>query len=372
LFKGSRQAGPIFILPGVLDIMFKVSPAIFILFSLLITGVFFSNTCSAEHLSIVALGDIMMGSNGPRGILPPNDGRDLFTGILSHLKGGDITFGNLEGPLLDTGGVGKCWETKSPWCFEFKMPSRYGLYLKQAGFTVLNIANNHTLDYGTEGIKSTLEILSVLGIQPAGGQAVAEMTVKGKKIALVGFSYRLSPYSWSLLEIDQAKEMIRKIKESHDLVIVSFHGGAEGKIALEVVNENEIFLGEDRGNVMLFSRSVIDAGADLVLGHGPHVLRALEIYKNKLIAYSLGNFLTYGLFNIKGPNGISGILKVKLDLESGEFLEGRLVPVKLIQGGIPDPDSQGEGVQLLQELTHKNGDLFNVRISYQGEISRIR
>lgn len=351
--------------------MFKVFPTVFILFSLLITGVFLPNRGTAEQLSIVAVGDIMMGSHGPRGILPPNEGRDLFTGILSHLKGGDITFGNLEGPLLDGGGAGKCWETKSPWCFEFKMPSRYGLYLKQAGFTALNIANNHTLDYGTEGIKSTLEILSVLGIQPAGGQAVAELTVKGKKIALLGFSYRLSPYSWSILEIDQAKEMIRKIKESHDLVIVSFHGGAEGKIALEVVNENEIFLGEDRGNVMLFSRSVIDAGADLVLGHGPHVLRAMEIYKEKLIIYSLGNFLTYGLFNLKGPNGISGIFKVHLDLENGDFLKGRLVPLKLEKGGIPALDPDREGIQLLKDLTHRNGGLFNVRITDQGEILRV-
>ncbi len=310
----------------------------------------------------------MMGSQGSRGILPPDDGQNLFAGIFPHLRGGDITFGNLEGPLLDDGGSGKCRETKSPWCFEFKMPTRYGLHLKQAGFTVMNIANNHTLDFGMEGVKSTLETLTVLGIQPSGGQTLAELTVKGKRIALVGFSFHSSPCSWSLLEIDQAKEMIGKIKESHDLVIVSFHGGAEGKNALQVVNENEIFLGEDRGNVMLFSHSVIEAGADLVLGHGPHVLRAMEIYKKKLIAYSLGNFLTYGLFNLKGPNGISGILKVKLDLENGEFLEGRLVPVKLIQGGIPDPDSKGEGVQLLKELTHKNGDLFNVRISDQGEI----
>jgi hypothetical protein len=345
-----------------------------ILFVLIVLGFGFINqkTWAGETLSVVAVGDIMMGSHGTKGILPPNDGRDLFAGIFSQLGGGDITFGNLEGPLLDNGGPGKCWETKSPWCFEFKMPTRYGLLLKQAGFTVMNIANNHTLDYGTEGIKSTLETLTLLGIQPVGGQAVAELTVKGKRIALVGFSYRLSPYSWSLLEIDQAKEMVAKIKETHDLVIVSFHGGAEGKIALQVVNENEIFLGEDRGNVMHFSRSVIDAGADLVLGHGPHVLRAMEIYKKKLIAYSLGNFLTYGLFNLKGPNGISGILKVKLDLENGDFLEGRLVSVKLEKGGIPEPDGNNEGVQLLKELTHKNGDLFNVRISNEGEISRIR
>jgi poly-gamma-glutamate capsule biosynthesis protein CapA/YwtB (metallophosphatase superfamily) len=350
--------------------MTKFLQTVFLFFFLLISGTFFSNTSAAESLSLVAVGDIMMGSHGPKGILPPNDGRDLFAGILSHLKGGDITFGNLEGPLHDEGGVGKCRETKSPWCFEFKMPTRYGLYLKEAGFTVLNIANNHTLDYGTEGIKSTLETFSVLGIRPAGGQAVAELTVKGKKIALLGFSYRLSPYSWSLLEIDQAQEMIRKIKESHDLVIVSFHGGGEGKNALQVVNTNEIFLGEDRGNVMLFSRSVIEAGADLVLGHGPHVLRAMEIYKKKLIVYSLGNFLTYGLFNLKGPNGIGGILKVQIDLENGDFLEGRLIPLRLEKGGIPALDPDREGIQLLKELTYRNGDLFNVRITDEGEILR--
>ena len=192
-----------------------------------------------------------------------------------------------------------------------------------------------------------------MGIKPSGGQAIAELTIKGKKIALVGFSYSSSLYSWSLLEIDKAKEMVSKIKETHDLVIVSFHGGAEGKTALQVVNENEIFLGEDRGNVMLFSRSVIDAGADLVLGHGPHVLRAVEIYRGKLIAYSLGNFLTYGLFSLKGPNGIGGILKVNLDLKNGQFLEGRLIPIKLVNGGVPVPDSQKEGIRLLKELTQK-------------------
>ncbi len=346
--------------------------SLFFIFFLLNSGYFCQKAWAGYFLSIVAVGDIMMGSQGSRGILPPDDGQNIFAGIFPHLRGGDITFGNLEGPLLDDGGSGKCRETKSPWCFEFKMPTRYALHLKQAGFTVMNIANNHTLDFGVEGVKSTLETLTGLGIQPSGGQTLAELTVKGKRIAVVGFSFHSSPCSWSLLEIDRAKEMISKIKEDHDLVIVSFHGGAEGKNALQVVNQNEIFLGEDRGNVMLFSHSVIEAGADLVLGHGPHVLRAMEIYKKKLIAYSLGNFLTYGLFNLKGPNGISGILKIKLDLETGEFLEGHLVPVKLIQGGIPAPDSKGEGVQLLRELTHKNGDLFNVRISEEGGISRIR
>ena len=203
----------------------KLVPSFFLIFFVLITGCFCQKACAGDFLSIVAVGDIMMGSQGSRGILPPDDGQNLFAGIFPHLRGGDITFGNLEGPLFDNGGSGKCRETKSPWCFEFKMPTRYGLYLKQAGFTVMNIANNHTLDFGMEGVKSTLETLNGLGIRPSGGQTLAELNIKGKRIALVGFSFRSSPCSWSLLEIDRAKEMIAKIKGTHDLVIVSFHGG---------------------------------------------------------------------------------------------------------------------------------------------------
>jgi poly-gamma-glutamate capsule biosynthesis protein CapA/YwtB (metallophosphatase superfamily) len=351
--------------------MVKYKPIFFLILSLLGGGFFSQKVGAGESLSVVAVGDIMMGSQGERGVLPPNDGRDLFAGVYPELRGGDITFGNLEGPLVNEGGPGKCRNSQSPWCFDFKTPVRYGQYLKEAGFTVLSIANNHTLDYGPEGLRSTLDTLKTLGIQPLGGQAIVETMIKGKRIALVGFSYRLSPHSWSILDIGRAKELIHKIKESQDLVIVSFHGGAEGKTALRVVNENEIFLGEDRGNVMLFSRSVIDAGADLVLGHGPHVLRAMEIYKNKLIAYSLGNFLTYGSFNIKGANGISGILKVRLDLENGDFLGGRFIPIKLIKGGIPEPDSQREAIPLLRELGNSNGELFKIQINEEGEISPI-
>jgi len=346
--------------------------AVLFLFIVLITGGFYPKTSAGEHLTIIAVGDIMMGSTGPRGLLPPNDGQDLFKPISQNLNDGDIIFGNLEGPLLDGGEPSKCREEKSRFCFEFKSPTRYGLYLKQTGFNALNIANNHTLDFGLEGLKSTLETLYAIGIKPVGGKAIAEFNIYGKKIALVGFSFLSSDYSYSKLEIDKSKEIVRKLKETFDLVVVSFHGGAEGKSALLVGNENEIFLGEDRGNVVLFSRSVIDAGADLVLGHGPHVLRALEIYNGKLIAYSLGNFLTYGMFNLKGPNGISVILKIKLDLENGEFLKGLLVPVKLVNGGIPKLDINKEGIQLLKELTNNNGNNFNVRISDEGELSRIQ
>ncbi|HMK65878.1 MAG TPA: CapA family protein, partial [Thermodesulfobacteriota bacterium] len=262
----------------------------------------------------------------------------------------------------------KCRDENSRTCFEFKTPTRYGRYLKEAGFNVLNLANNHTLDFGEEGIRSTLETLRSLSLEALGGQAIVERNIKEKKIALVGFSYQANDYSYSILEIGRAKEVVSRLKTNHDIVIVSFHGGAEGKSAQQVPEGREIFLGEDRGKVRLFARSVIDAGADLVLGHGPHVLRAVEIYKKRLIAYSLGNFLTYGLFNIKGPNGLSVILKVEMDLQSGEFVNGRVTPVKILNGGIPEPDESNQALDILKELTNTDRSRFNARIDDGGRI----
>ncbi|MBI5582653.1 MAG: CapA family protein [Deltaproteobacteria bacterium] len=315
----------------------------------------------SQEITIAAVGDIMMGSTTPHWWLPPDDGAALFESVNGYLKGADIVFGNLEGTLMDGGEPGKCQGSRSPWCFEFKTPTRYAQHLKNAGFNVLNIANNHAWDFGWEGVRSTLETLKGIGLQPAGGQALASFEIRGKRVALAGFSYVPTLYSYSLLEIGPAAEVVRKLKERFDLVIVSFHGGAEGKSAVQVPDRTETFLGENRGQVIRFSRAMIDAGADLVLGHGPHVLRAMELYKGKLVAYSLGNFLTYGYFNLKGPNGLSAILKIRLEASTGRFLDGDLFPVKLSRGGIPEADPEEESVRIVHRLSRNplfSGDLM--------------
>jgi hypothetical protein len=322
-----------------------------------------------QEIAIAAVGDIMMGSVTPQRWLPPDDGEGLFDGVAGYFQGVDIVFGNLEGAIMDGAEPGKCRDSRSPWCFEFKTPTRYAHYLKKAGFNVLNIANNHAWDFGWEGVRSTLETLQGAGLQPVGGQALATLEIRGKRVAVAGFSYSPSLYSYSLLDIPSAAEVVRKLKERFDLVIVSFHGGAEGKNAVQVPNRAETFLGENRGQVIRFSRAMIDAGADLVLGHGPHVLRAVELYKEKLIAYSLGNFLTYGYFNLKGPNGISGVLKVRLDPNSGRFLDGTLVPVRLVRGGVPERDPEEEGVRAVQQLSKNTFPSSELVICDEGRLA---
>lgn len=331
----------------------KIYTAIFILFSCSQPVNGFSQTLPDNCLTIAAVGDIMMGTTYPEKLLPPNDGAGIFESVKDAFQGSDIVLGNLEGPLVDEGTTTKC-KKPGKTCYAFKTPIRYVAYLKDAGFTTLHIANNHASDFGQEGIESTLHALDGAGIQSVGGKAVAHFEIKGKRTAVAGFSYSDSPYSLSILDIDAAQKFVRELKAVNDLVIVSFHGGAEGASAAHVTGENEVFLGEERGNVVAFAKAVIDAGADLVIGHGPHVLRALDVYKDKLIVYSLGNFLTYERFNLDGPNGLSVILKARIDTSTGSFIDGELVPVKLVNEGIPVHDLKGRGITLIRKLTKED------------------
>jgi hypothetical protein len=325
-----------------------------------------------NHLTIVAVGDIMMGTIYPVDVLPPEDGKGMFKPVQGEFQGGDIVFGNLEGSLCDEVNPVKCKVPLSENCFEFIMPTRYVSHLKEANFSVLNIANNHILDFGLEGAESTITTLRNAGIQVTGGETIAYLRKNGIKIAVAGFSYKASSCAYSILEIPEAKEIVARLKKSHDIVIVSFHGGAEGRHALHIPNRDEIFLEENRGNVVKFAHAVIDAGADMVISHGPHVLRAMEVYKGRLIAYSLGNFLTYGLFNLKGPNSLSVILKARIDATTGNFLDGRLVPVRLINGGIPELDPSGEAIRLIKDLTATDIKPRSIVIEDSGVIRPIK
>lgn len=308
-----------------------------------------------ERLTVAAVGDVMLGSTYPSDLLPPEDGAAAFAAVAAELRGHDLAFGNLEGPLLDGGSPAKCGTLPPGRCFEFRMPRRYARHLAAAGFHVLNVANNHAFDFGLEGVESTVANLAEAGLGAAGGSQVARLTRKGRRIAVLGFSTSPpSRYTASILDLDRARELVAAAAADADLVIVSFHGGAEGKGALHVADADEVYAGEGRGNVVRFARAVVDAGADLVLGHGPHVPRALEVYRGRLVAYSLGNFLTYGRFNTKGPNGLGQVLQVALDADTGELLDGRVASVVLSEAGLPAPDPEGRTAALVRSLTEED------------------
>ena len=305
-----------------------------------------------EPLTIAAVGDIMLGSTSiDETFLPPNDGADILKEVTPILSKADIAFGNLEGPLLEGGKTEKC-PPNSTRCFAFRVPTRYGKLLKNAGFDVLSLANNHAGDFGEYGRESTRKTLDALGIKHAGSDKLQfAMTVvesKGKRIAFIGFAHNdIVP---NVNDLTFAKQLVEQANKKADLVVVSFHGGAEGVGEQRVPNRTEMLGTEKRGNLPLFARTVIDAGADLVLGHGPHVLRGMEIYKDRLINYSMGNFATYGMFSLKAETSLTAIFEIKL-APDGKFLSGKMYAGKQLGRGGPVLDSSVEAIRKVRELS---------------------
>ena len=312
-----------------------------------------SDTVPIDSISIIGVGDIMMGTNfpGPE-YLPQDSGKYLLSGVAEILKSADVTFGNLEGVLLDEGGEPKnCNNPKA--CYLFRSPLYLASHLADAGFDLLSLANNHAGDFGNIGRQSTIRCLDSLKILYAGftGQPFALLELDKITIGFTAFSPNTG--TLSIHDHEKTREIVHHLDSISDIVIVSVHSGAEGAAFQHVTRENEIFFGENRGNIYEFAHNVIDWGADVVFGHGPHVTRGIEVYKERFIAYSLGNFCTYARFNLKGPNGFAPIMKILTD-GKGRFISGNIIPVKQIESGYPVIDEDLNVIRLIKELSKKD------------------
>jgi len=146
------------------------------------------------------------------------------------------------------------------------------------------------------------------------------------------------------------RRIISFLNDTADIIIVSFHGGAEGADYTHIPREHEIFYGEDRGDIYEFARIAIDEGADIIFGHGPHVPRAIDLYKERFIAYSLGNFCTYARMKISGVNGLAPAIKVHTD-KTGKFVKAEIIPFKQNEIKGTYYDSYNSSTRLIQKLT---------------------
>jgi len=322
-----------------------------------------ASTAAADSvITVAAVGDIVMGST-PN--LPPDGGRTFFDGVAADLSG-DVVLGNLEG-TLSTGPGSKCGSGSTN-CYAFQTPPSYARWLEGAGFTVLNLANNHADDFGPSGQEQTLAALRRYGLRTTGRPGeIAIQQVGDVKVAVVGFA----PYPWAqrLTDIPAARALVRKAAGEADVVIATMHAGAEGSGHTHVRRGTEVYLGEDRGNVVAFAHAVVEAGADLVVGHGPHVLRGMEWYRGRLIAYSLGNFAGYRVFALGGPLSTSGILRVTLRGD-GTYESGLLVPTRLVGSGTPalDPAESAHGI--VRRLSRADFGARGVTVAPSGALGR--
>lgn len=271
-------------------------------------------------ITIAAVGDVML--DGSAREIMVDYGYDFaFVGTRGVLHRADIAMANLEGPLTHEGtpAPDKRFLFRSP-------PDKVACALKQAGFDVVTLANNHTLDYGTVGLTHTIEALDKYGIAHVGaGDDLAHarrahiLERKGKRIAVLGYSLTFPEEFWADINkpgtaFGHRKHIMADIaaaREQADIVVVNFHWGQESKTELRPY---QIGLGRD----------AINAGAQLVVGHHPHILQAVERYKDGVILYSLGNF-AFGSYSRKATT--SAIAEM-------EFTDNKLTRVRLLPLGV--------------------------------------
>ena len=279
--------------------------------------------------------------------LPPGGLDRALAPVAPLLRAADMTLGNLEG-TLSTGGVSKCTSLPRGVCFAFQAPLSYAFALRNLGFDLVNQANNHSMDFGVSGRAQTVAALDRAGIAYTGFPTqIAYLRASGIRVAFVGFA----PYAddANLLDIARARALVRRARKHAAIVVVIMHAGAEGADQLHTPYGTQFYLGENRGDARAFAHAVIDAGASIVLGSGPHVIRGVERYRGRLIAYSLGDFVGYHTLAGAGVLSDSAILRATL-APHDRTLAARWIPITLI-GGLPRPDRTGASTRLVRTLS---------------------
>ena len=243
--------------------------------------------------------------------------------------------------------------------------------LSDAGFTHLNLANNHAHDYGMAGRISTEQTLKALGLKVYGPLGLISIdTVRvGDSLTIIGLiGFSTYPSAHNLLDLAASAAVVDSINRIVDVVVVTFHGGSEGTGALNVARGPEFLGREPRGDLRQWARVVIDAGADLVVGHGPHVLRGIEFYRDRPVVYSLGNFLTYRGFNMEGVLGLTGVLQMELEGD-GRFRTGRVHSMVQVPRQGVRLDSRAAAINLMRRLSIEDFGDTAARILPDGTIT---
>jgi Bacterial capsule synthesis protein PGA_cap len=305
-----------------------------------------------DTISISVVGDLMVGSSYPSPSLLPTDSEgNILQYAMPQLAKTDIRIGNLECAVSDSAHLFK--DCTGSQCYAFRTPYRCARWYTDAGFNYLNIANNHSFDFGMAGVENTLSFLQRNNIRTSGSlqHPFDTLTVKGVLLGFVSFAPHTNCLDLNDDSLVQA--YIAQIKPLCNVLIVFFHGGGEGASRKHTPHGHEIFLGQDRGDVRHFAHMCIDAGADLVFGSGPHVVRGMESYNGKLISYSLGNFATYHQFNLKFPNNVAPLQQIKVT-RTGTVTENKVYSYLQEGEGIPVADTAMNAYKMIRTLSEED------------------
>lgn len=313
-----------------------------------------------EEITISMVGDILM-DGSVRGQIDINGVDYPWEHVKDYFQRDNITIGNLETSITNRGTI---WPDKQ---YNFRSDPKNLRAMKEAGIEVINLGNNHTLDYGYDGFLDTLKHLDNNNIKRVGGGKTREEAMEGivieeggTKVGVLGFSRVVPTVDWYAtakrpgivgaydVHVDSILERVSQMKEEVDILILSIHWGVE---LSEIPRQEEILL----------AKKLIDGGVDIVMGHHPHVLQGIEIYKGKPIFYSLGNFV-FGAKNELTGNTIIA----QVNLLDSEVDNVKIIPCKIISGR-PIPlgcDERLNKIQYLNEISKE----FNTNITSDGII----
>jgi poly-gamma-glutamate capsule biosynthesis protein CapA/YwtB (metallophosphatase superfamily) len=295
----------------------------------------------------------------------------LLAPLRPLVAGADILLLNVEGAIGEGPAPEKC-RPGATGCYAFRQPVEAAAALAGLGAPgrlVGNVANNHALDAGRAGFEATVAHLRQAGAQVTGTDTLAALvaTGAGDTIAVLGFStFQAGP---DARDLDAVRRHVARAFARYRRVVVSVHMGAEGVSAQRTPDANERYLGEERGNPVAFAHAALESGAALVVGHGPHVLRAAEWRGDALVLYSLGNLVTYGPFNLREPLNRGAIACTAID-EAGRIAEAWLRSTYQSAPGQVVSDPTGRGAALVDSLSRLDFPETGASFAPDGSIRR--
>lgn len=324
-----------------------------------------TDTVTDEQLYTIAMvGDMMLGTLYPTPLLPRHEGKRLFDDTKHLLRGATISVGNCEGVFCND--TLRRTKEDCAYCYAFRMPESYAALLHDAGFDFLSLANNHSYDFGRKGAMRTIHLLDSLGIGYAGIRGICTTALEQRDSLVFGFcAFSTNSHTFNLMDTAEVKSVIRSLREDCDILIVSFHGGAEGLDYIHLPEGMEMYLDEKRGSLREFAHLCVDEGADLVFGHGPHVCRAMELYRGHLIAYSLGNFCTPTGMSLSSHMGYAPVVSARVD-RNGMLVDGKIHSFKQsVQTG-PRLDKENRAAKVIRTLSEEDFEKATLSFDEEG------
>ena len=333
-------------------------------------------------MKVCAGGDVTLGTNLDTAWLRVASARlrtryqrsDEPAALLRPLKAlvadAELVLVNVESAIGQGPTPSKCGP-RSRNCFAFRAPPSSASALRSLGaghVVVGNVANNHARDAGSDGRDSTIAALVRAGVAVTGADTMATPvpTPAGDTIGVLGFY--TSDSTPDARDTAAVRRLVERASERYPAVIVTMHLGAEGRDAQRTRDAQERFLGIDRGNPVAFAEAAVRGGAALVIGHGPHVLRAVEWRdRGALIAYSLGNLLTYGPFRLREPANRGAVLCTTLD-RNGRAQDAELRPTMQLVPGMLQRDAQAIALSLVDSLGRLDFPATAARVGRDGRL----